>query len=60
MDKELGRYAFLAGLILSVILGLVEAVAAVAWLVAVCAIAVALLNIQAKETQKLLLWTVGD
>ena len=59
MDKELGRYAFLAGLILSVLLGLVEIAAGVAWLVAVLGIAVALLNIQAKETMKLLLWTIG-
>ena len=46
MDKELGRYAFLAGLGLSVILALIEAAAGAAWLVAVLGIAVALLNIQ--------------
>lgn len=59
MDKEIGRYAFLAGLVLSVILSLVEAAAAVAWLVALLAVVVALMNIQTKETQKLLLWTIG-
>jgi len=55
----MGRYAFLAGLLLSVVLGLVEAAAGIAWLIALLAIVVALLNIQAKETQKLLLWTIG-
>lgn len=59
VDKELGSYAFLAGLLLSILLALVEVVAGVAWLIAVLGIAVALLNIQAKETMKLLLWTVG-
>lgn len=59
MDKEFGRYAFLAGLGLSVILALIEAAAGVAWLVAVLGLAVALLNIQTKETMKLLLWTIG-
>jgi len=59
MDKEIGRYAFLAGVLLSVVLGLVETAAGLAWLVALLAVAVALLNIQTKETMKLLLWTIG-
>jgi hypothetical protein len=59
VDKEMGRYAFLAGLLLSVVLGLTEVAAGLAWLVALLAVAVAVLNIQAKETMKLLLWTIG-
>jgi hypothetical protein len=59
MDKEMGGYAFSAGLLLSAVLGLVEVAAGLAWLVALFAVAVAILNIQAKETMKLLLWTIG-
>jgi tellurite resistance protein TehA-like permease len=58
MDKDTGRYAFLGGLLLSAIFGLTAATQLI-WLVALLAIAVALLNIQAKETMKMLLWTIG-
>ena len=59
MGNELGKYAFLGGLVLSVVLGLVSEVQGLAWLVAVIAIVVACLNIETKETMKMLLWTIG-
>lgn len=57
--NDLGKYAFLAGLLFSVLLGFFEAVSSYAWLIALCAIVVAFMNIQANETVKLLLWTIG-
>ena len=59
MNGELGKYAFLGGLLFSVVIGLFQAVSSYAWLVALLAVIVAFMNIQAKETMKLLLWTIG-
>ena len=58
MDEKIGRYAFVGGLAFSVILGMAE-LPSVAWITAVLAIIVALINIQTKETMKMILWTIG-
>ena len=58
-ESAIGSYAFLAGVGLSVILSLIPEAGSAVWLIAILGIAVAWLNIQARETMKLLLWTIG-
>ena len=57
-NEEVGKFSFLGGILLAVLLGLVE-IGGVVWLIGIMAVVVALLNIQERETMKLLLWTVG-
>jgi len=58
LNLPFGRYAFLAGLLLSAVLGLVG-LAPAFWIVVFLGIVVALMNIETKETMKMLLWTIG-
>ena len=59
MNKDMGRYAFLGGIALAIILALIPTVDALSWIVVLLGVVVAAVNIEAKETMKLLLWTIG-
>ena len=61
MDSKIGHWAFIIGILLAIIAGLVPAwqTPTITWILVVLGLIVGLLNIQAKETTEFLVATIA-
>ena len=61
MDSKIGHWAFIIGILLAIIAGLVPAwqTPTITWILVVIGLVVGLLNIQAKETTEFLVATIA-
>ena len=61
MDSKIGHWAFIIGILLAIIAGLVPAwqTPTITWILVIIGLVVGLLNIQAKETTEFLVATIA-